>query len=146
MTEEDKRIKQKRETLSNMLNKYEERHKQHYKKYIKYRQASERWCAFTGICSASSIALTVSGFTFQPILIGAVVTSSISFISARLYESSRFAQKAELHKTSASQYLNLWRDLGASLLLNNMTSHQYYELIIQYHHNVSIIEDSAPPI
>ena len=138
----------KKELIKDILNDVKKRKTQHYKQFGKYKKINTFTKSLVNGLNAVSVCSMV--LTFMPsnpaVIIIALCATSISAITSAVHSSTDVEGKLYSHNTSYLQYTDLYRDISARLLRNNLTSEDLDNLLSEINARMGLVEDHSEPI
>jgi len=135
-------IPNKIEYLNKVKKECEELSETYRKKYKKHKRLDDMLDVITSLLNGSAIALTLSGFTMPILLIGAIVSNSISFVITQGQRSYNLKRRYLQNDTTYKQYTDLVRKIESILHKNHLTSEEYDLFIDQVHDRIALIDDN----
>ena len=138
----------KKKLIRQILDDVKKRKTQHYKQFGKYKSINTFTKSLVNGLNAVSVCSMV--LTFMPVnpvfLIVALSCTSISAISSAVHSSTDIEGKVHSHNTSYLQYTDLYRDISARLLRNNLSSEDLDNLLTEINSRMGLVEDHSEPI
>ena len=138
----------KKELIRQILDDVKRRKKEHYKQFGKYKKINTFTKSLVNALNAISVCSMVLTFTptSPAVIIIALSATSISAISSAVHSSTDIEGKVHSHSTSYLQYTDLYRDVSARLLRNNLTSEDLDNLLTEINSRMGLVEDHSEPI
>ena len=138
----------KKKLIKDILDDVKRRKKEHYKQFGKYKSINTFIKSLVNGLNAVSVCSMVLTFTpSSPVfLIVALSCTSLSAISSAVHSSTDVEGKVHSHNTSYLQYTDLYRDVSARLLRNNLSSLDLDNLLSEINARIGLIEDNSEPI
>ena len=116
--------------------------KDYLKRYKKMKKIDDTIDVITSLLSASSIGLIVSGLSMPPLLLAAVVTSSLSFVITQVQLKYDLKTRYNNYNVCVNQYDEISREIITVLYRNHMTIDEYENFIDDVQAKLSMIDDS----
>lgn len=135
-------IEQKRKLLHELKENCMKQSKVYYTRYKKLKRKDDAIDVLTSVMTATTIALTISGFAVPPLLIMSASMSGLSFVIIQGQKTYNLKRKYEHHAVSVSQYEALAREIVSVLHRNHMSSEEYDEFITVVNDKLALIDDS----
>lgn len=135
-------IEEKKEYLEKVKNDCKAFSDIYKKRYKKIKRIDDIIDVITSLLNASSIALTISGITFTPLLLVSISCSALSYIVQQAQRTYNLKRRYITHDTTYKQYIDIVRKIDATIKKNHMTSEDYDSFIDQIHDRLALIDDS----
>ena len=134
--------------IKSILDDVKYRKTQHYSAFGRYKRINTAVRSFVNSLNALTVCSMVLTFTpVSPILmIVAITASSLSGIASALSSAVDIDAKVHSHSTSYLQYVDLYRDVGARLVRNGLSSLDLDRLLTEVNSRMGLIEDHSLPI
>ena len=138
----------KKNMVKDILKNVKKRKIEHYKKWKKLNKINSiaRACV-NGLNAISVCSLVLSLTPASPIFMAvALGSTSISSILSAVTTAYELENKVHSHQTSYLQYSDIYRDVSARLLRNNITSEDLDVLLVELNVRLGLIEDNSRPL
>ena len=103
-------IEEKRKLLHQLKDNCMNQAKVYYARYKRLKKKDDAIDVLTSVMTATTIALTISGFAVPPLLIVSASMSGLSFVIIQGQKTYNLKRKYEHHAVSVSQYEALARE------------------------------------
>ncbi len=135
-------IEEKRKLLHKLKEQCINQSKIYYTRYKRLKRKDDGIDVLTSVMTATTIALTISGFAVPPLLIASASLTGVSFVMAQAQKTYNLKKKYTHHAVCVSQYEALAREIVSVLHRNHMSSIEYDEFITVVNDKLALIDDS----
>jgi len=142
MTDDDKRIKEKRKLLKDIHKECIKHHMYYKKRYKRLKLRDDIIDVLHTSLNMSAVALTLSGFGLPPLLIASASCAGMGLVLSQAQKTYQSKIRLTNFNVCVTQYEELAREITAVLHRNHMDSGMYQEYIEDVHQKMSLIDDS----
>lgn len=136
------KINEKRKALRNIHKSCLGMAKHYKRRYKKLKRIDDFLDVTTTTLNMSAVALTVSGFVVQPLLIASATCAGLGLVVSQAQRTYNCKNKLSNFNVSVLQYEEICREITAVLHRNHMTSKDYQEYIEDVNAKLAMIDDS----
>lgn len=142
MSDEDKKISEKRKELRRLQKICINDSKDYKKRYKRLKWISDVVEVAHTSLNMSAVALTLSGFGIPPLLIASACCAGAGMVLSQGQKSYRSQTRLTNYNVCVTQYDSIAREINSVLLRNHMSSKDYQEYIDDIHAKLDLIDDS----
>jgi hypothetical protein len=142
MTDDDKRIKDKRKLLKDIHKECIKHHMYYKKRYKRLKLKDDIIDVLHTSLNMSAVALTLSGFGLPPLLIASASCAGMGLVLSQAQKTYQSKIRLTNFNVCVTQYEELAREITAVLHRNHMDSSMYQEYIEDVYQKMSLIDDS----
>jgi hypothetical protein len=142
MTDDDKRIKDKRKLLKDIHKECIKHHMYYKKRYKRLKLKDDVIDVLHTSLNMSAVALTLSGFGLPPLLIASASCAGMGLVLSQAQKTYQSKIRLTNFNVCVTQYEELAREITAVLHRNHMDSSMYQEYIEDVYQKMSLIDDS----
>lgn len=138
----------KMKMIKDILKNVKSKKESHYKKWKKLNKINSIIKAsINGMNAISVCSLVLSMSPASPLfMIVALCSTSVSSILSAATTAYELENKSHSHQTSYLQYTDIYRDVSARILRNNISSEDLDVLLVELNVRLGLIEDNSPPL
>lgn len=142
MTDDVKRVKDKRKLLKDIHRECIKQHLYYKKRYKKLKFRDDMVDILHTSLNMSAVALTLSGFGLPPLLIASASCAGLGLVLTQGQKTYQSKIRLTNFNVCVTQYEELAREITAVLHRNHMDSSMYQEYIEDVYQKMSLIDDS----
>lgn len=142
MTDDAKRIKDKRKLLKDIHKECIKHHMYYKKRYKRLKLKDDMIDVLHTGLNMSAVALTLSGFGLPPLLIASASCAGAGLVLSQAQKTYQSKIRLTNFNVCVTQYEELAREITAVLHRNHMDSAMYQEYIEDVYQKMSLIDDS----
>lgn len=144
----DNNYDNKKHLIQDILEEVKKKKQAHYKQFCNFKQSNMIIKSLVNSLNAVSVCSMVLNFTdvSDVVMFIALTSTTISSIMSAVNSSIDLDGKIHSHKSSYLQYTDLYRDVSARILKNNMSSQDLDILLNEMNPRMGLIEDQSQPI